>query len=73
MTSNSILDFMKHLLLHDVSIHRNFNIKRFINEFAVKGSSENPVVPDFGCRRVYILKKYVKYHRILCFCSQDLQ
>ena len=49
MTFEVILDFMKNLRLHNVSIHRNFEQNWFINECDTKKKlkSRNPGVPKF--------------------------
>ena len=42
MTSEVILNFIKNLHLHNVSIHRNFFKNRFINECAKKKKDKIP-------------------------------
>ena len=47
MTFEVTLDFMKKLCLENVSIHRNFEQNRFINECARKKKAKIPVILEF--------------------------
>ena len=79
MTFEIILDVLKKLCLHNVSIHRNFEQNGFINECARKKKA-NPIIPESRSflviyRRTYVLKNYVPWscrrdsiHLTLRFC-----
>ena len=67
MTLEDILNFIKNMCLHNVSIHTNFYQNRFINECARKKKAKIPefhrfIVSQFHsffvrCRRTYFLNK----------------